>query len=101
MTAQRWWNGPPEPEGHPRSGLVPGAQGNAIGVFALVISIIGALSPKPLGILICVFGLILGGIAQARVEKGQATGKGLGTAAIIVSVVGIVLPIVWIASLSQ
>lgn len=96
----------PVPEGAP--GMpTPGHQAarNGLGVTALILGIIGALSgiplilfwlAGPLGLLSLIFGFV----GLSRVKKGQATNKGvaltgtiLGALAMILAIVGIVVTV--------
>ncbi|WP_411129443.1 DUF4190 domain-containing protein [Streptomyces sp. x-19] len=96
----------PVPEGAP--GMpAPGHQAarNGLGVTALILGIIGALSgipmilfwlAGPLGLLSLIFGFV----GLSRVKKGQATNKGvaltgtiLGALAMILAIVGIVVTV--------
>ncbi|WP_310727193.1 DUF4190 domain-containing protein [Streptomyces sp. N2A] len=89
----------PAPQGH----AAPQQARNGLGVAALILGIIGALSgipmilfwlAGPLGILALIFGLV----GMSRAKKGQATNKGvaitgtiLGALAIILAVVGVIV----------
>ncbi|AOP45468.1 hypothetical protein SL103_03735 [Streptomyces lydicus] len=95
----------PTPQG-PAGAPAPQAARNGLGVAALILGIIGALSgipmilfwlAGPLGVLALIFGLV----GRGRAKKGQATNKGvaltgaiLGVVAIILSVVGAVVTLV-------
>ncbi|MFI0710619.1 DUF4190 domain-containing protein [Streptomyces inhibens] len=94
----------PAPQG-PTGAHAPQAARNGLGVAALILGIIGALSgipmilfwlAGPLGILALIFGLV----GLSRVKKGQATNKGvavtgtiLGGLALILAVVGIIVTV--------
>ncbi|MFG2830771.1 DUF4190 domain-containing protein [Streptomyces sp. NPDC048434] len=95
----------PAPQG-PTGAHAPQAARNGLGVAALILGIIGALSgipmilfwlAGPLGILALIFGLV----GLSRAKKGQATNKGvavtgtiLGAVALILSVVGVIVTVV-------
>ncbi|MFI1620172.1 DUF4190 domain-containing protein [Streptomyces lydicus] len=92
----------PTPQG-PAGAPAPQAARNGLGIAALVLGILGALSgipmilfwlAGPLGILALIFGLV----GRSRAKKGQATNKGvaltgalLGVVAIILAVVGVIV----------
>ncbi|REK88991.1 DUF4352 domain-containing protein [Streptomyces inhibens] len=94
----------PAPQG-PTGAHAPQAARNGLGVAALILGIIGALSgipmvlfwlAGPLGILALIFGLV----GLSRAKKGQATNKGvavtgtiLGGLAIILAIVGIIVTV--------
>ncbi|QHC20692.1 DUF4190 domain-containing protein [Streptomyces sp. GS7] len=97
----------PVPEGpHGMPGAAPQAARNGLGVAALILGIVGALSgipmllfwiAGPLGVLALIFGLV----GTSRVKKGQATNKGvaitgtiLGALAIILAIVGGIVTVV-------
>ncbi|MFD8548776.1 DUF4190 domain-containing protein [Streptomyces sp. NPDC059649] len=89
----------PAPQGH----AAPQQARNGLGIAALILGIIGALSgipmilfwlAGPLGILALIFGLV----GMSRAKKGQATNKGvaitgtiLGALSIILAVVGVIV----------
>ncbi|GAB7033054.1 DUF4190 domain-containing protein [Streptomyces sp. NPDC021749] len=89
----------PAPQGH----AAPQQARNGLGIAALILGIIGALSgipmilfwlAGPLGILALIFGLV----GMSRAKKGQATNKGvaitgtiLGALALILAVVGVIV----------
>lgn len=81
----------------PRNGL--GTAGFVLGLIGLI------LAPIPLvGVVawpLVVLGLILSLVGLGRVRKGRATNKGLAIAGIIVSVLGLVVCIVWVAVISK
>ncbi|WP_329395138.1 DUF4352 domain-containing protein [Streptomyces lydicus] len=92
----------PTPQGQ-AGAPAPQAARNGLGIAALILGILGALSgipmilfwlAGPLGILALIFGLV----GRSRAKKGQATNKGvaltgalLGVVAIILSVVGVIV----------
>ncbi|MFF8371515.1 DUF4190 domain-containing protein [Streptomyces lydicus] len=92
----------PTPQG-PVGAPAPQAARNGLGIAALILGILGALSgipmilfwlAGPLGILALIFGLV----GRGRAKKGQATNQGvaltgaiLGVVAIILSVVGVIV----------
>ncbi|MFI9050128.1 DUF4190 domain-containing protein [Streptomyces sp. NPDC053427] len=99
MSQQMQYQPAPAPHGAP----APQAARNGLGVAALVLGIIGALSgipmflfwiAGPLGVLSLIFGIV----GMGRVKKGQATNKGvavtgtiLGALAIILAIVGVIV----------
>ncbi|MFI6769922.1 DUF4190 domain-containing protein [Streptomyces sp. NPDC050355] len=85
---------PQGPTGHAHQ-----APRNGLGVAALILGIIGALSgipmilfwlAGPLGLLALIFGLV----GMSRVKKGQATNKGVAITGTILGALGIVLAVV-------
>lgn len=94
----------PAPQG-PTGAPAPQAARNGLGVAALILGIIGALSgipmilfwlAGPLGILALIFGLV----GLSRAKKGQATNKGvavtgtiLGALALVLAVVGVIVTV--------
>ncbi|MER7155612.1 DUF4190 domain-containing protein [Streptomyces lydicus] len=92
----------PTPQGQ-AGAPAPQAARNGLGIAALILGVLGALSgipmilfwlAGPLGILALIFGLV----GRSRAKKGQATNKGvaltgalLGVVAIILSVVGVIV----------
>ena len=94
----------PAPQG-PTGAPAPQAARNGLGVAALILGIIGALSgipmilfwlAGPLGVLALIFGLV----GLSRAKKGQATNKGvavtgtiLGALAIVLAVVGVIVTV--------
>ncbi|MCX4640654.1 DUF4352 domain-containing protein [Streptomyces sp. RPA4-5] len=94
----------PAPQG-PTGAPAPQAARNGLGVAALILGIIGALSgipmilfwlAGPLGVLALIFGLV----GLSRAKKGQATNKGvavtgtiLGALALVLAVVGVIVTV--------
>ncbi|GFE16455.1 hypothetical protein Sgleb_45020 [Streptomyces glebosus] len=94
----------PAPQG-PNGAPAPQAARNGLGVAALILGIIGALSgipmilfwlAGPLGVLALIFGLV----GLSRAKKGQATNKGvavtgtiLGALALVLAVVGVIVTV--------
>ncbi|WP_103336650.1 DUF4190 domain-containing protein [Amycolatopsis sp. CA-126428] len=76
---------PPAPFGQPYPGQ-PHAQDNALAIGALVCSILGFCSG-----ITALAGLVMGHIALSRTNRGEAGGRGLATAAVIVGYVVIAL----------
>ncbi|MGW3958793.1 DUF4190 domain-containing protein [Amycolatopsis sp. NPDC005003] len=77
--------GPPAPFGQPNPGQ-PRAQDNALAIGALVCSILGFCSGVT-----ALAGLVMGHIALSKTNRGEAGGRGLATAAVIVGYVVIAL----------
>jgi hypothetical protein len=91
----------PNPPQHaperPSNGL--GTAGFVVGIIGLVFSfipIIGVVA-WPLVIL----GIIFSAIGISRASKGRATNKGLAIAGLVVSIVGLVMCILWVAVLNK
>jgi hypothetical protein len=78
--------GPPAPFGQPGYGVPPRKQDNALAIGALVCSILGFCSG-----ITALAGLIMGHIALSKTNRGEAGGRGLATAAVIVGYVVIAL----------
>ncbi|MEU4521112.1 DUF4190 domain-containing protein [Amycolatopsis sp. NPDC024027] len=76
---------PPAPFGQPYPGQ-PHAQDNALAIGALVCSILGFCSG-----ITALAGLVMGHIALSKTNRGEAGGRGLATAAVIVGYVVIAL----------
>jgi hypothetical protein len=76
---------PPAPFGQPYPGQ-PRAQDNALAIGALVCSILGFCSG-----ITALAGLVMGHIALSKTNRGEAGGRGLATAAVIVGYVVIAL----------
>lgn len=89
--ADRWWN---QSEDGPAKRPAPEA-GNAAGVIALVLAILGVLAPQPVGLVLSAIALAVAGLALSRADEGAATGRGLGTAAVVVGLVGVALPLLF------
>ncbi|MGW2629965.1 DUF4190 domain-containing protein [Streptomyces chattanoogensis] len=101
MSHQMQYQPAPAPHGAP----APQQARNGLGVAALVLGIIGALSgipmvlfwlAGPLGLLALIFGIV----GMGRAKKGQATNKGvavtgtiLGALALILAVVGVIVSV--------
>ncbi|MBW4715928.1 MmpS family transport accessory protein [Saccharothrix obliqua] len=81
----------------PRNGL--GTAGFVLGLVGLLFSFIPVIGVVawPLVIL----GLVLGGIGVARALGGAATNKGLAIAGVVLSAVGLVICIVWLAAFGK
>ncbi|MGW4064785.1 DUF4190 domain-containing protein [Amycolatopsis sp. NPDC004747] len=77
--------GPPAPFGQPYPAQ-PRAQDNALAIGALVCSILGFCSGVT-----ALAGLVMGHIALSKTNRGEAGGRGLATAAVIVGYVVIAL----------
>lgn len=88
----RWWN--QESTEDPGDRQPVADPGNAVGVVALVLAIVGVLAPQPVGLCLSVLALGAASWALSRADDGKATGRGLGTAALVIGLVGIVLPVV-------
>jgi hypothetical protein len=82
-----------EPVQPPRNGL--GTAGFVLGLIGLVFSFIPIVGVVAWPLVIV--GLILSVIGFARTRSGRATNKGLALAGAILSVVGLVVCIVWVA----
>ena len=76
--------GQPTPYGQPYA--APRAQDNALAIGALVCSILGFCSG-----ITAIAGLIMGHIALSKSNRGEAGGRGLATAAVIVGYVVVAL----------
>ncbi|WIX87860.1 DUF4190 domain-containing protein [Amycolatopsis sp. DG1A-15b] len=83
----------PAPFGQPYPGQ-PRAQDNALAIGALVCSILGFCSG-----ITALAGLIMGHIALSKTNRGEAGGRGLATAAVIVGYVVIALWVGFITTL--
>ncbi|GAA5111269.1 MmpS family transport accessory protein [Haloechinothrix salitolerans] len=93
---------PPAPPAQPprpanRNGL--GTAGFVLGLIGLIFSVIPVVGviAWPLVIL----GLIFGILGVLRVNKGEASNKGLAIAAVVVSAVGLVICILWVAAFGK
>jgi Na+/H+-dicarboxylate symporter len=81
----------------PSNGM--GTAGFVCGLVGLVFSfipIIGLIA-WPLVII----GLVLSAIGMSHANKGRATNKGLATAGLVVSVIGLAICIIWVAALGH
>jgi hypothetical protein len=90
-------NPPQQAPAQPSNGL--GTAGFVVGIIGLVFSfipIIGVIA-WPLVIL----GIIFSAIGFTRASKGRATNKGLAIAGLVVSIVGLVMCILWVAVLNK
>ncbi|WP_206795599.1 DUF4190 domain-containing protein [Amycolatopsis sp. MtRt-6] len=76
----------PAPYGQPTPYATPQGQDNALAIGALVCSILGFCSG-----LTAIAGLVMGHIALAKTNRGEAGGRGLATAAVIVGYVVVAL----------
>lgn len=95
--SQQMYYQQPAPQGPPPGGFAPQQPArNGLGVAALILGIIGALSgipmllfwlAAPLGILALIFGLI----GNGRVKKGLATNKGVALTGVILGAIAIIL----------
>lgn len=90
---------PPAPPQQPanRNGL--GTAGFVLGLIGLIFSIIPVVGiiAWPLVIL----GLIFGTLGVLRVNKGEASNKGLAIAGVVVSAIGLVICILWAAAFGK
>ncbi|GAB3154679.1 DUF4190 domain-containing protein [Amycolatopsis stemonae] len=77
---------PPAPYGVPPYGVPPQRQDNALAIGALVCSILGFCSGVT-----AIAGLVMGHIALSKTNRGEAGGRGLATAAVIVGYVVVAL----------
>ncbi|MEJ2854734.1 MULTISPECIES: MmpS family transport accessory protein [unclassified Saccharothrix] len=84
---------PPMAPRPPQNGL--GTAGFVLGLLGLLFSFIPiiGLVAWPLVIL----GLVLGGLGAAKASRGLATNKGLAVAGVVLSAVGLVVCILWVA----
>jgi hypothetical protein len=78
--------GPPAPFGRPGYGVPPRKEDNALAIGALVCSILGFCSG-----ITALAGLIMGHIALSKTNRGEAGGRGMATAAVIIGYVVIAL----------
>lgn len=84
---------PPQQTMNPSNGL--GTAGFVVGLIGLVFSfipLIGVIA-WPLVIL----GIIFSSVGMSKAAKGRATNKGLAIAGLVVSIVGLVVCILWVA----
>ncbi|GAB1509290.1 DUF4190 domain-containing protein [Actinophytocola sp. KF-1] len=86
-------NPPQQPVGKPSNGL--GTAGFVVGLIGLVFSFIPLIGVVawPLVIL----GIIFSAIGISKAAKGRATNKGLAIAGLVVSIVGLVICVLWVA----
>lgn len=79
---------------------------NGLGTAGFVLGLIGLIfSPIPfIGVVawpLVILGLIFSLIGLGRAAKGRATNKGLAVAGVVVSVVGLVICILWVAAFNK
>ena len=88
---------PPSYQQPPRNGL--GTAGFVLGLIGLI------FSPIPfVGVIawpLVIVGLILSLLGLAKARKGEATNKGLAVAGIVLSAIGLVICIVWVAAFGK
>lgn len=79
---------------------------NGLGTAGFVLGLVGLIfSPIPLvGVIawpLVIVGLILSLIGLAKARKGEATNKGLAVAGVVLSAIGLVICIVWVAAFGK
>lgn len=105
MTAPDHLPGPPSPWSPPPGGQMappfpgpPPQPQNGLGVTALVLGIIGAVTffTVWMGIVLGVLALIFGLVGLSKARKGMATNKGVALAGTILGGIAVVVSVVWL-----
>lgn len=94
---------PPAPAPAPQAPLPPR---NGLGTTGFVLGLVGLVfSPIPfVGVVawpLVILGLIFSAVGFARTRSGAATNKGLSIAGMVVSVVGLIVCIIWVAVIGK
>ncbi|WP_425585900.1 DUF4190 domain-containing protein [Streptomyces thioluteus] len=85
------------------AGPYPPAQpSNGMGTAGLVTGLIGAICSAVVflwffGIILGILGIVFGGVGRSKVSKGEATNRGAATAGIVLGILGLILPLVYLA----
>lgn len=81
----------------PSNGM--GTAGFVCGLIGLVFSIIPLIGIVAWPLVI--IGIVLSAVGMSHANRGRATNKGLATAGLVVSVIGLVICILWVAALGS
>ncbi|KAA2264767.1 DUF4190 domain-containing protein [Solihabitans fulvus] len=92
---------PVQPGGYP----APAQPQNGLGTSGFVLGLLGAIfSWIPIiGVIawpLSIVGAVLSAVGLSKANKGQANNKGLAIAGLVLSIVGLVVCILWVAAFS-
>ena len=94
-----------QPHGGYQQPAIPAQPQNGIGVAGFVCGLIGLIfSFVPIiGIIawpLVIIGVVLSGVGLSYANNGKANNKGMAVAGLVVSIIGLVICIVWVAAVT-